>query len=94
MVRSLELVQYLSQGKLEKTQGQQDSNGCRVEHARNILCKPKHRNRFIEKSVVMKCKDTFTFCGDDYGNNNMNNSHLLDHQVVSVTRVHVPDIIS
>ena len=42
----------------------------------------------------MKCKDTFTFCGDDYGNNNMNNSHLLDHQVVSVTRVHVPDIIS
>lgn len=93
MVRSSELVQYLCQGKLEKTRGQQDSTGCYVEHSRNILCKPKGRNRFIEKSVVMKCKNSFTFCDDDYGNNNMINSHLLNHQVVSVTRFHVPDII-
>ena len=41
----------------------------------------------------MKCKNSFTFCDDDYGNNNMINSHLLNHQVVSVTRFHVPDII-
>lgn len=34
MVRRSELVQYLCQGKLEKTRGQQDSTGCSVVSVR------------------------------------------------------------
>lgn len=43
----------------------EDSNGCQMEHARDMLYRPKGRSRFIKKPVIMQCKENFLFCDDD-----------------------------
>lgn len=84
MVRSLKLVQYLSQGKLEMRRFifnkmlSSDTNSYPVDHVRRILCKPRGRTRRTEKSIIMRCKENLTFC-DDYGGNNI--SPLLNHHM-------------
>lgn len=72
---------YLSDGKLGTGRLifnkilSSESNGCHMDHVRHSG-KPKGRTRLVEKAATMQCKENFTFCDNDCGNNS---SHALKH---------------